>query len=140
MRLLIVEDDELLGDGMQAVLNQRGFTADWVQDGLVADQALKNREYELVILDLTLPDLSGFEILRRLRTAGNKIPVLVLTARSEIPDRVRALDGGADDYVVKPFDMRSCARAYGRCIAAIMDTQPRYCEIATWYWTLQREL
>ncbi len=111
MRLLLVEDDELLGDGIQAVLNQRGFTADWIQDGLGADQALNSNDYDLLVLDLTLPNLSGFEILQRLRACGNKIPVLVLTARSDITDRVNALDVGADDYVVKPFDMEElCAR------------------------------
>lgn len=111
MRLLIVEDDELLGDGIQAVLNQRGFTADWIQDGLTADRALKNSDYDLVVLDLTLPGLSGFELLQGLRATGNQLPVLILTARSEITDRIRALDGGADDYVIKPFDMDElCAR------------------------------
>ena len=111
MRLLIIEDDEVLGDGMRAVLAQQGFDVDWLQDGLAGDSALREEGYDLVILDLNLPGLSGPEVLQRLRAAGGTIPVLVLTARSEVSDRVSALDGGADDYLVKPFDVDElCAR------------------------------
>lgn len=111
MRLLIVEDDELLGDGLQTVLQQRGHTVDWVQDGITADHALQREYYDLAILDLQLPKLSGQELLTRLRSENNEIPVLILTARSELTDRVEMLNSGADDYVVKPFEMDElCAR------------------------------
>ncbi|MDJ0805466.1 MAG: response regulator transcription factor [Gammaproteobacteria bacterium] len=111
MRLLIVEDDELLGDGLQAVLQQRGHTVDWVQDGITADHALRREYYDLAILDLQLPNMSGQDILNRLRTDSKDIPVLILTARSDLDDRVNLLNSGADDYVVKPFEMDElCAR------------------------------
>ncbi len=111
MDLLLVEDDELLGDGIQNVLQRRGMGIDWVRDGLSAMQSLKSNRYDVVLLDLNLPWLSGLEVVARLRESGNQIPVLVLTARSEVEDRVAALDGGADDYLVKPFDIDElCAR------------------------------
>src|SRR5512144_3215633 len=105
MRILLVEDDELLGDGVQAGLSQAGFGIDWVKDGVAADLALKTGEYGAVVLDLGLPRLSGLDLLRRLRAAGNKVPVLILTARDRVEDRVKGLDAGADDYLVKPFDL-----------------------------------
>jgi len=105
MRLLLVEDDELLGDGIQAVLAGIGYEVDWVRDGQSALAALKQAGHDIVVLDLNLPKLSGFEVLKGAREAGSQVPVLVLTARGEVVDRVRALDGGADDYVVKPFDV-----------------------------------
>ncbi len=109
--LLLVEDDELLGDGIQNVLQRRGMGIDWVRDGISAMQSLKTNRYDVVLLDLNLPWLSGLEVVARLRESGNQIPVLVLTARSGVEDRVTALDGGADDYLVKPFDIDElCAR------------------------------
>lgn len=111
MDLLLVEDDELLGDGVQSVLKRRGMGIDWVRDGISAMQSLKSDQYDLLLLDLNIPWLSGLDVLTRLREAGNRIPVLVLTARSEVVDRVAALDCGADDYVIKPFDIDElCAR------------------------------
>ncbi len=111
MRLLLVEDDSLLGDGIRTVLGQSGWTLDWVQDGASADEALQSTEYAVVLLDLSLPRLSGLEVLRRLRSRGDHVPVLVISARDQVPDRVSALDRGADDYVVKPFDVDElCAR------------------------------
>jgi two-component system OmpR family response regulator/two-component system response regulator QseB len=111
MDLLLVEDDELLGDGILNVLERRGMGIDWVRDGLSAMHSLKSAHYDVLLLDLNVPWLSGLEILTRLRGGGNQIPVLVLTARSEVVDRVAALDGGADDYMVKPFDIDElCAR------------------------------
>ncbi|MCU7906061.1 MAG: response regulator transcription factor [Candidatus Thiodiazotropha sp. (ex Epidulcina cf. delphinae)] len=111
MNLLLVEDDEMLGDGIRTVLVRRGLQTDWVRDGLSAMQSLKNVSYDVLLLDLNIPWLSGLEVLARLRSAGNQIPVLVLTARSEVVDRVQALDSGADDYLVKPFDIDElCAR------------------------------
>lgn len=109
MRILLIEDDNLLGDGVQAGLNQAGFNVDWVVDGIAGELALKTGEYSGVVLDLGLPRLSGMELLQRLRRAGNKVPVLILTARDGVEDRVKGLDAGADDYVVKPFDLPELA-------------------------------
>jgi DNA-binding response OmpR family regulator len=109
MRLLLVEDDHLLGDGIQAGLEQAAFGVDWVKDGVAADLALNGGQYAAVVLDLGLPRLSGLELLQRMRAAGNKVPVLILTARDAIEDRVRGLDSGADDYMVKPFDLHELA-------------------------------
>lgn len=109
MRILLVEDDRLLGDGIQAGLTQAGFAVDWVQDGAQGAAALDTGSYAAVVLDLGLPKLSGLELLRRLRAQGNPVPVLILTARDAIDDRVKGLDSGADDYVVKPFDLNELA-------------------------------
>jgi two-component system OmpR family response regulator/two-component system response regulator QseB len=109
MRILLVEDDRLLGDGIQAGLTQAGFAVDWVQDGAQGATALETGSYAAVVLDLGLPILSGLELLRRLRAKSNAVPVLILTARDAIDDRVKGLDSGADDYVVKPFDLDELA-------------------------------
>ena len=109
MRILLVEDDKLLGDGVQAGLTQSGFNVDWVRDGIAAELALKTGEFAGVVLDLGLPRLSGLDLLQRLRRGGDKVPVLILTARDRVEDRVRGLDGGADDYLIKPFDLDELA-------------------------------
>lgn len=109
MRILLVEDDKLLGDGIQAGLMQAGFAVDWVQDGALGAAALKTESYAAVVLDLGLPKVSGLDLLRRLRAEGNAVPVLILTARDAIDDRIKGLDSGADDYVVKPFDLDELA-------------------------------
>lgn len=109
MRILLVEDDKLLGDGVQAGLGQSGFNVDWVRDGIAGELALRTGEYAGVVLDLGLPRLSGLELLQRLRRSGNKVPVLILTARDRVEDRVKGLDGGADDYLIKPFDLDELA-------------------------------
>jgi two-component system OmpR family response regulator/two-component system response regulator QseB len=109
MRILLVEDDKLLGDGVQAGLTQSGFSIDWVRDGVAGELALRTGEYAGVVLDLGLPRLSGVELLQRLRNGGNRVPVLILTARDSVEDRVRGLDGGADDYLIKPFDLSELA-------------------------------
>jgi DNA-binding response OmpR family regulator len=109
MRILLVEDDKLLGDGVQAGLVQSGFNVDWVRDGIAGELALKTGDYAGVVLDLGLPRLSGLDLLQRLRNLGNKVPVLILTARDSVEDRIKGLDGGADDYVVKPFDLHELA-------------------------------
>jgi two-component system OmpR family response regulator len=105
MRLLIVEDDPVLADGLTRSLRASDYAVDCVADGMEADHVLAAQHYDLVILDLGLPKLDGFEILRRLRRRGSKVPVLVLTARDSLEDRVRGLDLGADDYLAKPFDL-----------------------------------
>ncbi len=109
MRILVIEDDRLLGDALHAGLAQRGYAVDWVQDGEQGHTALKTETYAAVVLDLGLPRLSGLELLRRLRAAGNAVPVLILTARDAVNDRVTGLDSGADDYLVKPFDLDELA-------------------------------
>ena len=109
MRVLIVEDDPLLGDALAAGLKQRGFEADWVQDGRDAQAAIRVEPFAAVVLDLGLPGLSGLELLRGERGRGNKVPVLILTARDAVQDRITGLDSGADDYVVKPTDLDELA-------------------------------
>jgi len=109
MRILVVEDDPLLGDGIQAGLAQAGFSVDWVTDGVAGEVALRTASHAAVVLDLGLPRLAGLELLRRMRAGGNKTPVLILTARDAIEDRINGLDSGADDYVVKPFDLHELA-------------------------------
>jgi two-component system OmpR family response regulator/two-component system response regulator QseB len=111
MDLLLVEDDELLGEGVQNLLRHHGMEIDWVQDGVSAMKSLKANHYDVLLLDLNIPWLSGLDVITRLRESDNEIPVLVLTARSEVVDRVAALDTGADDYLIKPFDIDElCAR------------------------------
>jgi DNA-binding response OmpR family regulator len=105
MKLLLVEDDALLGDGVRAGLKQAGFAVDWVQDGLAAKVALESEEYDLLVLDLGLPKLSGMDLLKSVRAKRASLPVLILTARDTVADRVAGLNAGADDYLVKPFDL-----------------------------------
>jgi len=105
MRILLAEDDALLGDGLRNGLRQQGFVVDWVRDGEAAERELRATPYAAAVLDLGLPRLDGLEVLARVRGAGCVVPVLVLTARDALPDRLRGLDGGADDYVIKPVDL-----------------------------------
>ena len=122
MRLLLVEDDAILGNGIEVGLKQAGFAVDWARDGRSAQLALEATDYELVVLDLGLPRVSGLDLLQQLRARGSDLPVLVLTARDTIRDRVGGLDAGADDYLVKPFDLSELVarirallrRAHGR--------------------------
>lgn len=105
MRILIIEDDHLLGAGLQTGLRQEGCTADWVQQASAAAHALHTEHFDAAILDLGLPDRDGLSLLGELRKAGICLPVLILTARDALEDRVVGLDAGADDYLVKPFDL-----------------------------------
>ncbi len=105
MRLLLVEDDPLLGDGVRAGLADAGFAVDWVKDGEAARAALEGDDYAAVVLDLGLPRLDGMDVLRGLRRRERSVPVLILTARDTVPERVAGLNAGADDYLVKPFDL-----------------------------------
>jgi two-component system OmpR family response regulator/two-component system response regulator QseB len=109
MRVLIVEDDPLLGDALAAGLKQRGFEPDWVQDGREAQTVMRIEPFAAIILDLGLPGLTGLELLRTERARGNKVPVLILTARDAVQERIKGLDSGADDYVVKPTDLDELA-------------------------------
>lgn len=103
MRLLLVEDDTLLGESMQVALSRQGYTVDWLERGGGVVTALKTEQFTALILDLTLPDMDGLEVLRQIRRAGYTLPVMILTARDDISDRVKGLDGGADEYIGKPF-------------------------------------
>ncbi|MDP1615403.1 MAG: response regulator [Methylococcales bacterium] len=105
MRLLLVEDDVHLGEAVKLGLIQQGFVVDWLQDGESARHAVKVETFELILLDLSLPKLSGLAFLKALRESGDRTPVLVMTARDAVEDRVKVLDSGADDYLVKPFDL-----------------------------------
>ncbi len=109
MRVLVVEDDALLGDALCIGMRQRGFAADWVRDGIAADVALRTERFAALVLDLGLPRLSGLQLLRQRRAAGDATPVLILTARDAIAERVEGLDAGADDYLVKPVDLDELA-------------------------------
>ncbi|HEX6363466.1 MAG TPA: winged helix-turn-helix domain-containing protein [Albitalea sp.] len=109
MRILLVEDDALLGDGLRAGLRQHGFQVDWVRDGAAAARELRAEPYAAAVLDLGLPLKDGMQVLAEARRAGIALPVLVLTARDAVSDRVRGLDVGADDYVVKPVDLHELA-------------------------------
>lgn len=104
MRLLLVEDDAMIGASVQRGLKQDGYTVDWVRDGASAETALISDVYEMLLLDLGLPGKSGLELLAGLRRRGVALPVLVITARDSVADRVKGLDAGADDYLVKPYD------------------------------------
>ena len=103
MRILVAEDDAILADGLTRSLRRAGHAVDWVRDGAEADSAAAAGEFDLLILDLGLPKMNGLEALRRLRGRGSRLPVLILTAQDGVRERVRALDLGADDYLVKPY-------------------------------------
>jgi DNA-binding response OmpR family regulator len=122
MRILLVEDDRLLGDGLQAGLSQAGYAVDWLRDGEAAVAALSTESFAAVVLDLGLPKRDGLSVLQWLRGRHDATPVLILTARDQLEDKIRGLDLGADDYVLKPFDLDEIAarlralvrRAHGR--------------------------
>ncbi|MGR2890823.1 response regulator [Vibrio vulnificus] len=103
MRLLLIEDDTLLGQSMVTSLSRHGYTVDWLEKGSGVTSALKTEDFTAVLLDLTLPDIDGLDVLRNIRSAGFNLPVVILTARDDIKDRVQGLDRGADDYLGKPF-------------------------------------
>jgi DNA-binding response OmpR family regulator len=125
VRVLFVEDDDLIGCGVEAGLRQAGFTVDWARDGHEAGLALTTTTYALVVLDLGLPRVSGMDLLKRLRDAGKDVPVLVLTARGTVLDRVGGLEAGADDYLGKPFDL---TELIARCRALLRRAQGRSVE------------
>jgi two-component system OmpR family response regulator/two-component system response regulator QseB len=126
MRILLAEDDPLLGDGLRAGLRQLGFHVDWVRDGEAAQRELRAEPYAAAVLDIGLPLKDGMQVLAEVRRAGITTPVLVLTARDAIPDRIRGLDLGADDYVVKPIDLNELA-ARLRALVRRAHGQPQEC-------------
>lgn len=105
MRLLLIEDDPLLGDGLRAGLTQAGYQTEWINDGASALRAVRNDRFDVMVLDLGLPNVDGLEILREMRANSDPTPVLILTARDALESRIAGLDGGADDYLTKPFDL-----------------------------------
>jgi DNA-binding response OmpR family regulator len=127
MRVLFVEDDRMIGESLRSALRGWGYAVDWVRDGCAASDTLASERFDAVLLDLGLPRRDGLEVLRLLRASGDRTPVLAVTARDELESRVRVLDSGADDYVVKPFEldellarMRAVMRRReGRAAAAI---------------------
>ncbi len=120
MRVMLVEDDRMIGEAVEQALQDAHYAVDWVRDGASALLALRTGNYGLVLLDLGLPKTDGVEVLRSLRADGDPVPVLVITARDEVDQRIRSLDAGADDYLIKPFEigellarMRAVARRKG---------------------------
>ncbi len=105
MRILLAEDDPMLGAGVERGLRHAGFRVDWVRNGASAETALHGHDYDLLLLDLGLPQLDGLQLLKRLRAAGRSLPVLIVSARDAVADRVGGLNLGADDYLTKPFDL-----------------------------------
>jgi two-component system OmpR family response regulator/two-component system response regulator QseB len=126
MRILLAEDDALLGDGLRAGLRQLGFQVDWVRDGEAAERELRAQGYTAAVLDLGLPRRDGLEVLSAIRQAKITTPVLILTARDAVSDRIRGLDTGADDYVVKPVDLDELA-ARLRALVRRAHGQPQEC-------------
>lgn len=117
MRVLVIEDDPTLGHALQEFLADQGYAVDWLKEGDRVEGAVIGQTYDLLLLDLTLPGISGLDVLRNLRAGGCQIPVLILTARDGLEDRVAGLDAGADDYVTKPFELPELAarvRVFGR--------------------------
>ena len=129
MRILLVEDDELLGDAIKTGLTQFSYVTDWLKDGETARLALRSESFELVILDLGLPRLSGLKLLQHIRQQGDKTPVIILTAQDSVEQKIQGLDMGADDYMIKPFDLSELnarIRALVRRSQGRADTVIRY--------------
>lgn len=105
MRVLLVEDDPMIGEAIQGALRDASYAADWVKNGQTALDTLAGQHYDLVLLDLGLPGKDGLDVLTSIRARDNPVPLLIITARDELDERIRGLDGGADDYVLKPFEM-----------------------------------
>lgn len=127
MRVLLVEDDQMIGDAVSVALKDAAYSVDWVKDGTSANSVLEHGEHQAVLLDLGLPKRDGFEVLRRMRQGGNKVPVIIITAHDSVADRVKGLDFGADDYLVKPFDihelmarLRAIIRRHGGQAASLL--------------------
>jgi two-component system OmpR family response regulator len=105
MRVLLVEDDRMIGEEVEVALKDASYAVDWARDGQMALASIETQLYDVVLLDLGLPNKDGFVVLLNLRAAGHAVPVVVITARDAVEERIRGLDGGADDYVLKPFEM-----------------------------------
>ena len=132
MRLLLVEDDESLGDAVKTGLMQFGYIVEWLKDGEAARAVIKTESFELMILDLSLPKLSGMRLLQAIRNDHNATPIIILTARDSIQDRIKGLDNGADDYITKPFDLNELSariRAFIRRSQGRADTVLQYANV-----------
>lgn len=129
MRILLVEDDHLIGDGIQRGLTKQGFTVDWVQDADKAETALSTDAFDVIVLDIGLPRVSGLDFLRKIRSQKNQTPVLLLTAKNSVDDRIHGLDLGADDYLTKPFALGEVA---ARLRALQRRSQGRAESVLTW--------
>jgi two-component system OmpR family response regulator len=128
MRILLVEDDLMIGEATQGALNDASYATDWVKNGLTALATLDTQHYDLVLLDLGLPGKDGLDVLDSIRGRNNPVPLLIITARDDLDDRLRGLDGGADDYLLKPFDMaellariRAVLRRKGGAALSVLD-------------------
>ena len=128
MRVLLVEDDNMIGEALAAGLKDARYAADWVKNGRTALDALAAQAYDLVLLDLGLPQKDGLAVLAEIRSSGRPVPVLIVTARDDIHSRLSGLDGGADDYIIKPFDMaellarmRAVLRRHNHCASPLLD-------------------
>ncbi|MBK5355565.1 response regulator [Pseudomonas sp. TH41] len=128
MRILLVEDDPMIGDAIQGALNDASYATDWVKNGLTALATLETQHYDLVLLDLGLPGKDGLDVLDNIRGRNNPVPLLIITARDNLDDRLRGLDGGADDYLLKPFNMaellarmRAVLRRKGGSALSVLD-------------------
>lgn len=106
MHILLIEDDPMIGQSLARALKDVGIAGDWVRDGMTGEAAIESDKYSLILLDLGLPKKSGFDVLKTMRAKGNQTPLLIITARDEIDDRVTGLDLGADDYLIKPFGLK----------------------------------
>jgi len=127
MKVLLVEDDIMIGENIQIALEGEGMSIDWVKDGRDAEKALAAQEYEAMLLDLGLPRVDGIDVLRNLRARGNRLPVMVITARDTVAERVQGLNSGADDYLIKPFDLEELiARLHALIRRAKGGTEPVY--------------
>jgi two-component system OmpR family response regulator len=138
VRVLLVEDDPMIGRAIEVALRDAAYAVDWVRDGVTAGVALENGEHQAVLLDLGLPRRDGLEVLRRMRERGNRTPVVVITARDAVDDRIRGLDLGADDYVLKPFDvdellarMRAVMRRQGGHASSVLSNGTLTLDLAT---------
>lgn len=138
MRVLLIEDDRMIGDSVRTALRQSGYAVDWVRDGPAADTTLASERFDLVLLDLGLPRRDGLDVLRALRARGDATPVIVLTARDALASRVTGLDAGADDYVVKPFEldellarMRAVTRRHAGRAESVIEVQDIVLDPAT---------
>jgi len=127
MRVLLVEDDRMIGEAIENALHDAAYAVDWVRDGMAAQRSIENLNYDLVLLDLGLPKKSGIEVLRAVRSKRHLIPLVIITARDSVEDRIQGLDAGADDYVLKPFNMaellarmRAVLRRKGGVAGALM--------------------
>lgn len=146
LRVLLVEDNDLLGSAVKTGLEQAGHTVDWLRDGKIAERTLRDEEPDALVLDLGLPGMDGLSLLRKLRKRGSDLPVMILTARDMIEDRINGLDAGADDYLAKPFDLgeltarlRAIARRHGGRSSPLIEHHGLLFEPATRRVTLEGE-